>query len=84
MAEASLTATTEFIGKLASLSLSLAEKDIWSPERERDLAKIAQHCEWPGQLGAAFTYTHAVCFLCSELRQLAGVWRVLACPAVPR
>ena len=83
MAETELTAATEFERKLASLSLSLAEKDIWSPEGERDLAKIAQHCEWHGQLGAAFTYTHTVCFLCSELRQLAGVWRVLACPGVP-
>lgn len=58
----SLIATTDFGRMLASLSLSLAEKDMWSSERERDLTKIAQHCECPRQLGAAFTY-HPHCLL---------------------
>lgn len=48
----SLIATTEFGRMLASLSLPLVEKDIWSPERERDLTKIAQHCEWPRAAGS--------------------------------
>lgn len=36
----SLIATIEVRRMLASLSLSLAAKDIWSPERERDMTKV--------------------------------------------
>lgn len=34
----------------------MAEKDIWSPERERNLTKIAQHCEWPLAAGSGLAY----------------------------
>lgn len=51
-----LIGSTKFRRMLAGLSLPLAEKDIWSPERERNLTKIAQHCEWPLAAGSGLTY----------------------------